>query len=133
MLRFPCRVSPSWCLTGNGIKNSIWMEHCQAGLKNIWKIKAIRISGMILAVYAIIFSTILFFCQIWLYTGIMHIAGNRKFYQLSDGFDSLFNIPEILSRLDVIGFPYLSLLFLISGLILLISGFRLLSVNRIRD
>ena len=103
------------------------------GLKNIWKIKAIRISGMILAVYAIIFSTILFFCQIWLYTGIMHIAGNRKFYQLSDGFDSLFNIPEILSRLDVIGFPYLSLLFLISGLILLISGFRLLSVNRIRD
>jgi len=96
------------------------------GLKNIWNIKSIRILGLILFIYALIFSTIVYFLQIFLFTGMMHISGDSKFYQLSKGVDSLFNILEILSRLDILAFPYLGLSFLIFGLILTALSLRLM-------
>jgi len=87
------------------------------GLKHIWKVKMIRITGQFFLVYALIFSSIVYFYQIFLFTGFMHISGDNKFYQLSKGVDPLFHLPEILFRLDVLAFPYLGFSTLGVGLI----------------
>lgn len=96
------------------------------GLKSIWIKKGFRITAIILFIYAIIFSSIIFLTQNFLFTGMMHISGDNKFYQISNNFSSLFNWPEIITRLSVLAFPYLGLTAFIFGIITVVMGFKLI-------
>jgi hypothetical protein len=96
------------------------------GLKSIWIKKGFRITAIILFIYAIIFSSIIFLAQNFLFTGMMHISGDNKFYQISNNFVSLFDWPEVITRLSVLTFPYLGLTAFIFGIITVVMGFKLI-------
>ena len=92
-------------------------------LKKIWATKVLKLISLILFGYTVTFSLTIFLMQAMLYSGKLHIAGDSKFYKLSDSYISLFDFKETIARLDVLSSPILGLTLLIIGGALIIRGF----------
>jgi 4-amino-4-deoxy-L-arabinose transferase-like glycosyltransferase len=94
------------------------------GLQNIQTKKGLKLLTGLFSGYALIFSMTLFYAQILLYSGRLHISGESKFYQLSTNISSLFEISAIFSSLNVISYPYLGIFMLLCGGVFVVLGLK---------
>jgi hypothetical protein len=96
-------------------------------LKKIWA--TIRLKNVLIGFvsYVVVFSLVSLYMQILLYSGILHISGKTKFYQLSQNISSLFDISEIFSNLQILSFPFIGLIMLLAGIGVILWGLKLFS------
>jgi hypothetical protein len=93
-------------------------------LKKIWSNSRLKILTYIFFSYAVAFSASMFFVQLLLFSGKLHIKGDSKFYKLTDTVVSIFNFSELISHLNVIAFPIFGFILLTGGVIFVIFGLR---------
>jgi hypothetical protein len=86
-------------------------------------IRFLKWLGTILFTYALLFSIVISWAQVLLFSGIIYKIGGNKFYQLPESLPSLFGLPEALGRLNTLAFPTVGVLSWCFGVLLLLTGF----------
>jgi 4-amino-4-deoxy-L-arabinose transferase-like glycosyltransferase len=100
-------------------------------LKKIWSYAGLKILTSIFFSYAVAFSAIMFYMQLLLFSGKLHIKGDSKFYRLTDSVASIFDLSELTSHLSVVAFPIIGFIMLTGGVILVIFGLRIVSKSSV--
>ena len=100
------------------------------GLRSHWNKKWFRISVALLGLYAVVFSIVISWAQVLMFSGIIYKSGNNKFYQLPDQLPPYFGIPDALTNLSALVYPKFGTFCWLMGVVLftigLIIGWKLI-------
>jgi cellulose synthase/poly-beta-1,6-N-acetylglucosamine synthase-like glycosyltransferase len=92
------------------------------GLRSHWQKKWFRIAIALLGLYAVVFSMVISWAQVLMFSGIIYKSGNNKFYQFPDHLPPYFGIPNVLTNLSALVYPKFGVFCWLAGGVLFISG-----------
>jgi len=131
LLGFSYHVLLRIALTGEGRGTSGYYLHFLVvplivalgiGLAKSWHNKGFRITIFLLLCYSTVFSVLISWAQFLLFSGILFIHGNSKFYQTSVGIPYLVELSDAFNRLKIIAFPKLGISACLLGTTLIAIG-----------
>jgi hypothetical protein len=107
------------------------------GLLSFWQKIFFRITAILLCMYAVCFAIVISWAQFMLYSGILSVSENNKFYRMPDTFPPYFGLPDAIANLSVLAYPKMAILCWLVGSLLvgvgLIIGVRIVGVSTVAD
>ncbi|MCK5281026.1 MAG: hypothetical protein KAK04_20875, partial [Cyclobacteriaceae bacterium] len=90
--------------------------------RSFWQKKMFRITVALLGLYAVVFSMVISWAQVLMFSGIIYKSGNNKFYQFPDHLPPYFGIPDALTNLSALVYPKFGVFCWLTGGVLFTSG-----------